>query len=359
MQFSLTNAGKEYLAKVNAGGMAFHLTRAVTGSGSSASLEILAGVVDEKQQIQLEEVRAEGEYTHIVCVLTNLEWEQEYVLRQIGLYAADGSGQESLVIIGQDPYGDRIPSIHEKEVEYQYNIGMRVSNAAEVTFDFSVNDFLRKKYFYGHLEEFEDYKKGIQGQFEALPRVRVGPAALLDRKDTLLLETLPGTGRITKVRERDGADQAHVYDFAASFTEAASREELRSGDTLGELFGLIKKYFSDLKPGVYKEADDPFTLMTVSTYRPVPDRTKGSLYGLVTKERGIIVVVANRYVVGTESPLVKKTLYLGENKKNRTPGSRDDAIYKMILHNLVHTEPGQTVNREPLKLYAETKTGRG
>ena len=46
MNFALTKAGKEYMAKVNAGEQQMHLTRAVTGSGNSSSLEILTGVVD-------------------------------------------------------------------------------------------------------------------------------------------------------------------------------------------------------------------------------------------------------------------------------------------------------------------------
>ena len=52
-----------------------HLSRAVTGSGNASSLDILTSVVDERQQIQLDEVKAEGEYTFISCVLTNLELE--------------------------------------------------------------------------------------------------------------------------------------------------------------------------------------------------------------------------------------------------------------------------------------------
>ncbi len=63
MNYALTKAGKEYMAKVNAGEQQMHLTRAVTGSGNSSSLEILTGVVDEQQQIQLDEVDSEGEYT--------------------------------------------------------------------------------------------------------------------------------------------------------------------------------------------------------------------------------------------------------------------------------------------------------
>ena len=144
MIFCLTNAGREYMARVNAGETGMHLTRAVAGAGISSYPEILTSVVDEQQQIQLDAVHSDGEYTIIECVLTNLELEREYILKQLGLYASDGI-EERLIIVGQDTNGDRIPVLSDKEVEYQYSIGMRISNAADVTFDFSVNDFGRKK----------------------------------------------------------------------------------------------------------------------------------------------------------------------------------------------------------------------
>lgn len=354
MNFCLTMAGKEYMARVNAGELQMHLTRAATGSGSSSSLEILTSVVDEQQQIQLDEVDAQGEYTYITCVLTNLELEREYVLRQIGLYAADDAGAEKLVIIGQDPYGDRIPVLSEKEVEYQYNIGMRVSNAAEVVFDFSVNDFLRKKYFYEHLEEFEEYRKAIQKQFEDLPRVKVGPAAELDRKDTILFETQEGTNNVTRIRKRDHEDRQAEYALAAVFERARIREELASGDTLGILFGKISKFFADLKVNCFREADDPFVQMTEITYMPPGDRTEGSLYGLVTDRRGLVIERFDRYIPGSENPAVKRTLY-GTAAAVRTAAQEDQSPYVGIFSNIVHLEEGQTVKRSRGMIYSVKK----
>ena len=354
MNFCLTNAGKEYIARVNAGEIQMHLSRAVTGSGNASSLDILTSVVDERQQIQLDEVKSEGEYTFISCVLTNLELEMEYVLRQIGLYAVDEAGVERLVIIGQDVYGDRIPILAEKEVEYLYNIGMRVSNASEVVFDFSVNDFLRKKYFYEHLEEFEEYRKAIQEQFDALPRVRVGPAEQLDRKNTILFETLEDSNKVTKIRKRDQEDILHEYALAAVFGIADKREELMSGETLEVLLGKIKKYFADLKINCFAEADDPFVQMTENTYIPYYSRTKGSLYGLITNRRGLIIERFDRYISGMEDPTVPRTLY-GVEKLNRTQAQEDGSPYVGILSNLVHIEDGQEVARRPGMIYSVKK----
>ena len=344
MNFCLTTAGKEYMAKVNAGEMQMHLTRAVTGSGSSSSLEILTNVVDERQQIQLDEVKAQGEYTHITCVLTNLELNREYVLRQIGLYAMDNMGVEKLIIIGQDKYGDRIPILEEKEVEYQYNIGMRVSNAAEITFDFSVNDFLRKKYFYEHLEEYEKYKNAIQNQFMALPRVKVGEEKQLDRKDTILMELLKGTNRMYRMK-RDSEDQKHEYELAAVFETALTRDDLQSGDTLATLFGKVSKFFADLKENSFKEADDPFVPMTVNTYKQPSSRTKGSSYGFITAQRGLLIVFFDRFIKGMEDPAVDKTGYGIESVKKTELGA-DDRPCKAVCNNVICIKEGQEVERQ-------------
>lgn len=357
MIFCLTNEGKKYMARVNAGEITMHLTRAVTGSGNSSYLDILTSVVDERQQIQLDAVRSEGEYTHIECLLTNLELDREYVLRQLGIYASDGTGEDRLIIIGQDQYGDRIPILTEKEVEYQYNIGMRISNAAEVTFDFSVNDFLRKKYFYEHCAEFEAYKEDVDRRFKALPRVKVGPEKLLDRKDTILFETLKDTNKVTRIRERNSEDKLLEYELAAVFQMAKTRENLQTDETLGILFGKIQRFFQDMKKFCFDESDDPFTLMTEATYIPPTERTKGCGYGLVTDKRGLKIIFFDRYITGTENPTKSRTLY-GIEKAERTLLEADNHPYKAVFSNIVYLQEGQEVDREEGKIYATVKSTR-
>lgn len=357
MIFCLTNEGKKYIARVNAGEITMHLTRAVAGSGSSSYLDILTSVVDERQQIQLDAVRSEGEYTFIECLLTNLELDREYVLRQLGIYAADGTGEEKLIIVGQDQYGDRIPVLSEKEVEYQYNIGMRISNAAEVTFDFSVNDFLRKKYFYEHCAEFEEYKVEIDNRFKALPRVRVGPEKLLDRKDTILFETLRGTDKVTRIRERDAEDTLKEYELAAAFQMAAVRENLQTEETLSILFGKIQKYFYDMKEYCFDGADDPLTLMTELTYKPRPRRTKGCIYGLITTKRGLIILFFDRYITGLEDPAREDTLY-GVEVETRTITEYDTRPYRAIFSNVVYVDADQSADRKEGMIYAVPKQTR-
>ena len=357
MIFCLTNAGREYMARVNAGEISMHLTMAVAGAGISSYPEILTDVVDEQQQIQLDAVHSDGEYTIIECVLTNLELGREYILKQLGLYASDGT-EEQLIIVGQDTNGDRIPVLSDKEVEYQYSIGMRISNAAEVTFDFSVNDFVRKKYFYQHCDEFEEYKKEVDGRFKALPRVRVGPEELLDRKDTILFRTTEGTDLVTHIRERDHEDVLHEFEFASVFSTAVHREKLQSGEAVSILFGKIERWLEDMRQGCFKEADDPFVLMTEATYKPPAKRLQGSLYGLITRVRGLIVIQLDRYVQGLENPRVERTLY-GVATSARADVVSAPNPYAGILNCIIFLDNGNSsAARDPEKLYGTVKTRR-
>ncbi len=147
----------------------------------------------------------------------------------------------------------------------------------------------------------------------------------------------------------------YIADVGAKeviFEMAQVRENIKSGETLDKMLGKIQRIFADLKPNAYKEADDPFVPMTWTTYVPVGQRTKGSLYGMETTERGLVITTANRYVIGTEDPTVARTLYMREGT-DRTPGENADVPHKMILHNLVPVAEG--ISREPLKLYIAEK----
>ena len=127
-----------------------------------------------------------------------------------------------------------------------------------------------------------------------------------------------------------------------------------SGETLEVLFGKIKKYFADLKINCFAEADDPFVQMTENTYIPYYSRTKGSLYGLITNRRGLIIERFDRYISGMEDPTVPRTLY-GVEKLNRTQAQEDGSPYVGILSNLVHIEDGQEVARRPGMIYSVKK----
>ncbi len=156
MNYILTERGVKYLTRVNSQVIHMHLLRAEVGSEFSETPELLTQIANKKQGLQIDGITEETDMATIHCTLTNLNVSEEYYLRQVGVVAWDSErGREELIIVGQDEEGDRIPAISEREVEYLYNIGVKVSNTENITFDSDTNDFLRKKYFYAFVEEME------------------------------------------------------------------------------------------------------------------------------------------------------------------------------------------------------------
>ena len=162
MDYILTVEGERYMARVNAQMMPMHLIRVDVGSGIVAQPELLTSLTEKKQTIQIDSIEQDGNTAIIHCMLTNLELHIGYQLQQAGVYAHDAvDNKDVLIFVGQDERGEWIPPIEEREAQWLHNIGMKISTTKDITFDLSVNDFVRK----GLLEEKLDQRG----------RVLVGP----------------------------------------------------------------------------------------------------------------------------------------------------------------------------------------
>ena len=186
--------------------------------------------------------------------------------------------------------------------------------------------------------------------------IKIGPPQELE-KNMILFETLKDSNKIIRVRRKDSEGNEQEYDLAAVFEMAEKREAIKSGDSLSILFGKIMRYLTDLKANCFNDADDPFTLMSESTYKPPSERTKGCTYGLITAKRGLKIIFFNRYITGIENPTVEKTLY-GVEAMERTGLEADGSPYKAIFSNVIFLQEGQEIEREPEKIYAVIKATR-
>lgn len=206
--------------------------------------------------------------------------------------------------------------------------------------------------------------KDIVGGVNGVPTVQQfnEVCGRIDRKANELRENkldLDGDASLLRVGDKLLAN--YIADIGAKeilFEMAGVRENIKSGETLGTILGKIQRFFADLKPNVYKEADDPFVLMTPSTYIPVGQRTKGSLYALQTDLQGIVIDLYNRFVNGQENPPVERTIYAVE-QETQTAGAYDGKIHIGRCANLVLIEPDDTRQREELALYAVSTAERG
>lgn len=182
------------MARVNAQMMPMHLVRVDVGSGTVAQPELLTGLSDKKQTIQIDSIEQDGNTAVVHCLLTNLELHAGYQLQQAGVYAHDAiDSREVLIFIGQDERGEWIPPIEEREAQWLHNIGVKVSTTKEITFDLRVNDFVNK----GHLEE----------RLSQRGRVLVGPIDMeIGDNDILLI--MDGGFEVAAVTNMEIGDKA-------------------------------------------------------------------------------------------------------------------------------------------------------
>lgn len=107
MDYILTNNGAVMMTQV-AAGRTLLFTRTESGSGYSASPAVLQNVIDKKQDMFLDEVTYENKQAVVKSVLSNMQLEEEYQLRQVGVFAKlEGDETDTLLLIGQQYNGEK------------------------------------------------------------------------------------------------------------------------------------------------------------------------------------------------------------------------------------------------------------
>lgn len=142
MKFYLTESGSRKLSEVVAGSV-MTITKAVASDILSNEPKKLAEIPGKKQSIQINSVNVDNGIAVLKLTLSNLEVNQEYQLKQIGIYASFGT-EEILFIVGQDKAGERVPAISDREIEYDYQISFAFDTASEIKISVSANDFIKK-----------------------------------------------------------------------------------------------------------------------------------------------------------------------------------------------------------------------
>lgn len=147
-----------------------------------------------------------------------------------------------------------------------------------------------------------------------------------------------------------------VSDAAEVFLQAGSGAVVLAEDLekfKKELEELLKQKIEELQKKI-DEAEDPFVQMTEETYIPPDKRSKGTLYGLITDKRGLVIHSYDRYISGEEDPTVERTLY-GMGTTERTTLEMDDAPHAGIFSNIVYVKEGESIERKAGMLYMVEK----
>lgn len=216
MDYTLTNNGAVLMTQV-AAGKTLLFTRTESGSGYSANPAVLQNVIDKKQDMFLEEVLFENRQATIKTVLSNMQLEEGYQLRQIGVYAKlEGDEADTLVIIGQQYNGEKIPPYGEGIIQIEYDIAMKVSGTGNVIIEGVGTGYVTKGQFMAHLNDHNNPHQVTKKQ--------IG------------LELVPNVG---------------TDDQTPAFEEAEERENIVSEERLSVIMGKIRKWFSDLRESAF------------------------------------------------------------------------------------------------------------
>lgn len=170
MKYLLTDVGAELLAKLGTTGMGLHLTRVRTGEGYSDDPEALTELLDSQLEFQIADAKRENSAAVLTLLVTNSGLPEEHRIQQIGIFALDEeTGEEILLIIGQDLNGDLLPADSYGRVEYRYVVSIKISNALNVVIDINDSDFLLQKTFYECHRE-ENIAEAFYKVFTKVPR---------------------------------------------------------------------------------------------------------------------------------------------------------------------------------------------
>lgn len=334
-------------------------TRIEYGCGQYGEAEDLSqrtALREKKQEFPISSAKIIEGHVCLRAVATNTGLKEPYEIWEVGIYARlkGGAGKEILFSIAAAEKADTFPS----------DSGGKPCEILQEYYIYVVEDLrvsVEGAGAYVTVKDFEEYQENIQKQFEDLPVVKIGKSSELNRKDMILMETISGTEKIYRVLETDSAGEKTIHEFASVFQVPEVREKLESGDDLGTLFGKIARYFADVKPNVFQEADDPFVLMTESTYIQPQKRMKGSLYGLITKERNVLMMFLYRYVQGLEDPRKELTMYGVETKEpTLKEAEKSDGAAKAVLYNFEQLpETGDVKQRQQYTIYGKVTLAKG
>lgn len=347
----LTKKGVRLIAKILGSKTNLKITRVAVGTGSLQGgmlPEELNDLCQYKTDGMISEIKTveEENQVNITFQVSSTGAIETYVITEAGIFAEDPDEGEILygyLDMTEDP-------------QLVYNSQSAISKMVEITMAVIVatTDNIIAEINPGSMVTKEELETAL-GKYN---KVIIGTEEDLTDNNAILLEKIKDSERIFRIQEKLEDGSTLIHELAAVFEVPEVRARIQSGDAIGNLIGNIVRYLLDLKPNAFKDADNPFTLMREDTYIPPGERTKGCLYGLVTRQRGLTVINFDRYVQGDENPRQSRTLY-GIETTDRTEAETSDSPYKAILRSIVHVEEGDTAQREPNKLYAVTKAQRG
>ena len=239
-KFYPTKAGIEYAA-LTAQGKIIEFTKGKFGDGvrSTENITELTDLIHPLGELPISKKSVKNS-----TIITTTQFSNRvggsilptFYLMEIGLFAkvvnADGTDDdehpETLIGYAFDGHGDKI--IGTSLSEFIINIPLTVADVNNVTVDID-------SLVYPTLKQFEDEVNTRKTEDEELQ----------NSLNVHITDTSNPHGVTAEQIGLDKVPNVATNDQTPTFTEAATRVNITSGETLSTLFGKIKKFFTDLK----------------------------------------------------------------------------------------------------------------
>ena len=197
----------------------------------------------------------EGGFSATVRI-TNKGVREEYTVKQIGLYARERGGVESVLLaVTQDEIGSRIPSESEMpDFSLQFTIIVGVSNEAEITAIVDSSVFVSREQVEKIVsteikpitEQIEEHIKDGGKHITAEERIKWNGKADKNNLDAHI-NNKSNPHAVTKAQVGLGnVPNVATNDQTPTYTAASVLSELSSGEKLSVSFGRLAKAVKDL-----------------------------------------------------------------------------------------------------------------
>ena len=217
----VTSAGLELLARSMTGGNVV-ITRAVGGESVSAALSLMAlkSIKEPCHELNLFRIENEGGRIVVNLRVQNKGLSEEYVLRQIGLFARlEGDESDVLFAVIQDSVGEVIPKESDNpEFLTEFDFVIPVSNSEKIQVEITPDTFVTA-------EDLAEVEKELQGHISD----KGNPHGVTKAQ--------VGLGNVPNVA---------TNDQTPTYTIAANLGELASGEKASVAFGKIAKAVKEL-----------------------------------------------------------------------------------------------------------------
>ena len=257
----ITNAGQELMTNLITKGTTANFTKITTSEHVYEKEELgnLLALKDIKQEVAISKLEQKDASTiEITAAITNEELTEGYYIKALGLYIKDNEGNEILYAVAIDDTPDHLSAFDNKTISsIKYRLNVRVSNSEQVTLEIDPK-------VYATAEQVEELSNSVSEISKSLQQVTeittdLKPHAFNSTVNNLTTTT---TGYALDATQGKALNTRVTALETPTFTQATSRTNIASGNTMPTILGKIMKYFTDLKSHAFNSLANNLTTTT-------------------------------------------------------------------------------------------------